>query len=73
MYITSTFVSNCIAGKRNKPEAGGAGLWTMLLFSVIFLSFTTLFLVKYKKGQLGKMASNLSPEVQQFAKKVFFL
>merc|ERR1711910_303620 len=60
-------------GKRDKPEAGGAGLCTKLVFTVIFLSFTlttTLFLVDYKEGQLAKMASTLPPEVQQFAKKV---
>merc|ERR1711887_497485 len=60
-------------GKRDKPDAGGAGLCTKLVFTVILLSFTlttTLFLVDYKEGQLAKMASTLPPEVQQFAKKV---
>merc|ERR1712215_513724 len=60
-------------GKRDKLDAGGAGLCTKLVFTVILLSFTlttTLFLVDYKEGQLAKMASTLPPEVQQFAKKV---
>merc|ERR1739838_709786 len=59
-------------GKREKPDAGGAGLCTKLVFTILFLSFaltTTLFMMDYKEGQLAQVASTLPPEVQQLAKK----
>ena len=61
-----------VAGKREKPDAGGAGLCTKLVFTILFLSFaltTTLFMMDYKEGQLAQVASTLPPEVQQLAKK----
>merc|ERR1739838_966086 len=59
-------------GKREKPDAGGAGLCTKLFFTILFLSFaltTTLFMMDYKEGQLAQVASTLPPEVHQLAKK----
>merc|ERR1712168_442136 len=60
-------------GKRDKPEAGGAGLCTKLVFTILLLAFaltTTLFLVDYRQGQLAQLTSNLPPAVQDIGKKV---